>query len=171
MNHPIAPRWQGSNSSAFWKTSWSQNKNFGGQQVCVYVIWFTKDSISLPNAWKPWKKRRKRPFEQKKSLLIIKNQPRKSKQSKKGRAGWWTFQIIYIYIYICICCGVIIWTKFGLLRCYYLGQVCFLQNTVCQKRYKNRGFNIFEKLHAQIWGAIIWAKLAIFKLQSTWPRQ
>ena len=32
------------------------------------------------------------------------------------------------------CCGVIIWAKFGLLRCYYLGQVCFLlQNTVCQK--------------------------------------
>ena len=38
-----------------------------------------------------------------------------------------------IYIYIYICCGVIIWAKFGLLRCYYLGQVCFLQNTVCQK--------------------------------------
>ena len=32
-----------------------------------------------------------------------------------------------------VCCGVIIWAKFGLLRCYYLGQVCFLQNTVCQK--------------------------------------
>ena len=30
-----------------------------------------------------------------------------------------------IYIYIYICCGVIIWAKFGLLRCYYLGQVCF----------------------------------------------
>ena len=38
----------------------------------------------------------------------------------------------YIYIYI-YSCGVIIWAKFGLLRCYYLGQVCFLQNTVCQK--------------------------------------
>ena len=31
----------------------------------------------------------------------------------------------YIYICIYICCGVIIWAKFGLLRCYYLGQVCF----------------------------------------------
>ena len=29
--------------------------------------------------------------------------------------------------HIYICCGVIIWAKFGLLRCYYLGQVCFLQ--------------------------------------------
>ena len=35
--------------------------------------------------------------------------------------------------YIYMCCGVIIWAKFGLLRCYYLGQVCFLQNTACQK--------------------------------------
>ena len=42
----------------------------------------------------------------------------------------------YIHTYIYICCGVIIWAKFGLLRCYYLGQVCFLQNTVCQKHYK-----------------------------------
>ena len=47
------------------------------------------------------------------------------------------------YIYIYICCGVIIWAKFGLLRCYYLGQVCFLQNTVCQKHYKYRGFSTF----------------------------
>ena len=38
-----------------------------------------------------------------------------------------------VCIYIYICCAVIIWAKFGLLRCYYLGQVCFLQNTVCQK--------------------------------------
>ena len=50
-----------------------------------------------------------------------------------------TLQHIYIYI----CCGVVIWAKFGLLRCYYLGQVCFLQNTVCQKHYKNRGFSTF----------------------------
>ena len=47
-------------------------------------------------------------------------------------------------VYIYICCGVIIWAKFGLLRCYYLGQVCFLQNTVCQKHYKNRGFSTFS---------------------------
>ena len=49
------------------------------------------------------------------------------------------FLALYIYgnalvkIYIYICCGVIIWAKFGLWRCYYLGQVCFLQNTGCQK--------------------------------------
>ena len=77
----------------------------------------------------------------------------------------------YIYIYIYACCGVIIWAKFGLLRCYYLGQVWFLQNTVCQKHYKI-GVSAFflKKLRAQIWGVIIWAKLAIFRLQSTWPR-
>ena len=49
-----------------------------------------------------------------------------------------THMYAYVYMYICIyvCCGVIIWAKFDLLRSYYLGQVCFLQNTVCQKRYK-----------------------------------
>ena len=60
---------------------------------------------------------------------------------------------IYIYIYIYACCGVTICAKFGLLRCYYLGQVCFLQNTVCQKHYKNRGCGTFffeEKLRVQI---------------------
>ena len=41
----------------------------------------------------------------------------------------------YIYIYICVCCGVI-WSKFGLLRGYYLVQVCCFFNTVCQKHYK-----------------------------------
>ena len=30
------------------------------------------------------------------------------------------------YIYIYICCGVIIWSKFGGFKCYYLVQVCFL---------------------------------------------
>ena len=56
--------------------------------------------------------------------------------------------------YVYMCCGVIIWAMFGLLRCYYLGQACFLQNTVCQKHYKNRGFSTFffvrKKLRAQI---------------------
>ena len=37
------------------------------------------------------------------------------------------------YIYSC---GVIIWAKFGLLRCYYLGQVC-------HKTLSNRGFSTF----------------------------
>ena len=58
---------------------------------------------------------------------------------------------------------VIIWAKF-----------VFLQNTVCQKKhYKievSAPFFFEKKLCAQIWGVIIWAKLAIFKLQSTWPR-
>ena len=53
------------------------------------------------------------------------------------------FLYLSISISIHICCGVIIWAKFGLLRCYYLGQVCFLQNTVCQKHYKIRGFSTF----------------------------
>ena len=33
------------------------------------------------------------------------------------------FHLIYIYIYIC--CGVVIWSKFGGFKCYYLVQVCF----------------------------------------------
>ena len=65
--------------------------------------------------------------------------------------------------YIYICCGVIV--------CYSLGQVCFLQNTVCPKKhYKKEGFQHLKKMKTQIWGVIIWAKLAIFKLQQTWPR-
>ena len=32
----------------------------------------------------------------------------------------------------CFCCRVIIWAKFGHLKGYYLGQVCFF-NTVCRK--------------------------------------
>ena len=43
---------------------------------------------------------------------------------------------VYIYIYTYMCCEVIIWAKFGQFECYYLGQVCSLTNTVCQKRYK-----------------------------------
>ena len=72
---------------------------------------------------------------------------------------------------IYICCGVIIWAKFGLLRCYYLGQVFFTTHCLSKKHCNNRGFSTFKKLRAQIWGVIIWAKLAIFKLQSTWPRK
>ena len=88
--------------------------------------------------------------------------------------GPWSHTHIYIYthIYICIhiyiyiCCGVIIWAKFGLLTCYYLGQVAFHQNTVCQtKHYKNRFSALFwKKLCAQSWGVIIWAK-GIFALK------
>ena len=53
-----------------------------------------------------------------------------------------TLQHIYICMYVCmyvcmyilIYCGVIIWAKFSFLRCYYLGQVCFLQNIACQEK-------------------------------------
>ena len=81
---------------------------------------------------------------------------------------------IYIYVYIYICCGVIIWAKFGLLRCYYLGQVCFFYKTLFVRKHYKIGVSallFFEKeLRAQIWGVIIWAKLVILKMQSTWPR-
>ena len=88
----------------------------------------------------------------------------------RGFQGEITHNIICVYIYIC--CGVIIWAKFGLMRCYYLGQVCFYKTLFVKKHYKNRGFStvFWNKLRAQIWGVIIWAKLAIFELQSTWPR-
>ena len=49
---------------------------------------------------------------------------------------WTPARVINMHTHIYICCGVIIWAKFGLLRCHYLGQVCILQNTVCQKHYK-----------------------------------
>ena len=53
-------------------------------------------------------------------------------------------RFLHIYIHIYIYAVVLLsGAKFGLLRCYYLGQVCFLQNTVCQKHYKNRGFSTF----------------------------
>ena len=72
-----------------------------------------------------------------------------------------------------------------MLWCYYLGQVWpfevllsgpslfFTKHCLSKKHYKNRGFSTFcfeKKLRAQIWGVIIWAKLVIFKMQSTWPR-
>ena len=53
----------------------------------------------------------------------------------------------YIYMYrehIHICCGVIIWAKFVLLRCHYLGQVCFFtKHCLSIKHYKHRGFSAF----------------------------
>ena len=33
-------------------------------------------------------------------------------------------------------CGVIIWSKFRFFNSYYLVQVCFFENIVCQKHYK-----------------------------------
>ena len=53
------------------------------------------------------------------------------------------------YIYIYMRCRVIIWAKFGHLKGYYLGQVCFLKTLFAEKHYKNRGFNIFWKKYAQ----------------------
>ena len=41
----------------------------------------------------------------------------------------------YIYIYR-VSCGVIIWSKFGLLRGYYLVQVCLCFNIVCKNTIK-----------------------------------
>ena len=57
--------------------------------------------------------------------------------------------------------GVTIWSKFVFL------------NTVCQKHYKNMGFQHFcfwKKLRAKIWGVIIWSKFAFLKTRSTWTR-
>ena len=39
-------------------------------------------------------------------------------------------QHIYIYICLCVCCGVITWSKFGLLKGYCLVQVCFFNTVV-----------------------------------------
>ena len=73
--------------------------------------------------------------------------------------------------------GPVIWAKFGLLRCYYLGQVClyktlFVKNTV--KIGVSALFlfwkNCAREFEVLLSGPAFWAKLAIFKLQSTWPR-
>ena len=81
---------------------------------------------------------------------------------------------VSVYVYIYICCGVIIWSKFGLLRGHYLVQVVFSSKTqFVKKHYKNRGFS-----RAQISGVIIWSKFAFFKthpnldqmLTPTWTR-
>ena len=71
-------------------------------------------------------------------------------------------------------CEVIIWSKFGGFKCYYLVQV-FFKNTDCQKQqYKNRGFSpcFFWKneLHAKNLNVIIWSKLAFLKTHPTWTR-
>ena len=89
--------------------------------------------------------RKKRIFEKTK-----KNTTKKYKKKKKKQmAKLLTFdgQVIdpTAYIYIYMCCGVTIWSKFGLLRGYYLVQVCFVFNTFCQKHYENWGFSPFLK--------------------------
>ena len=67
---------------------------------------------------------------------------------KKAKIGPAFNSTAYIYS-----CGVIIWAKFGLLRCYYLGQVCFYKTLFVKKHYKNRGFSTFffkKTMRAQI---------------------
>ena len=60
---------------------------------------------------------------------------------------------IYIYIYRYICYEVIIWSKFGGLKCYYLVQVGVLKVIIWSKfvflAYKNSGFKRFG-LHTQL---------------------
>ena len=59
----------------------------------------------------------------------------------------------HIYIYIYICCEVIIWSKFGVFKCYYLVQVgvfkCYYLVQVCFLAYKNSGLKRFG-LHTQL---------------------
>ena len=56
-------------------------------------------------------------------------------------------------IHIYICCEVIIWSKFGVFKCYYLVQVgvfkCYYLVQVCFLTYKNSGFKRFG-LHTQL---------------------
>ena len=54
---------------------------------------------------------------------------------------------IYIHTYIHTWCGVIIWAKFGLLRCYYLGQVClfFFTKHCSPKNTIKKGVSAFLK--------------------------
>ena len=69
------------------------------------------------------------------------------------------------HIYIYICCGVIIWTKFGLFNSYYLVHVCFVFNSVCQKKSMKRVSPMFfEQIsaHANLI-VIIWSKFAFLK--------
>ena len=69
-----------------------------------------------------------------------------------------------------LCCGVVIWAKFGLLRCYYLGQVCFFTKHCVKKHNKIGVWALFlKKERAQIWGVIIWAKLAILSCNQLGP--
>ena len=79
--------------------------------------------------------------------------------------------VLEIYIYSC---GVIIWSKFGGFKCYYLVQVCFLikhrlsKNTV--KIEVSALFFCKKKLRAKILNVIVWSKLTLFKTHPTWTR-
>ena len=45
-----------------------------------------------------------------------------------------------------ISCGDITWAKFGLLRCYYLGQVCFFSKTLFVKNIIKIGVSALKKI-------------------------
>ena len=78
---------------------------------------------------------------------------------KLGNKSWTDFWLYNIYIYIY---AVVLLSGPSLL-CY---------KTLFVKKHYKIGVSTlrFEKWRSQIWGAIVWAKLAIFKLQQTWPR-
>ena len=70
-----------------------------------------------------------------------------------GGPKWTQYIYIYIWPHIYICCEVIIWSKFGVFKCYYLVQVgvfkCYYLVQVCFLTYKNSGFKRFG-LHTQL---------------------
>ena len=60
---------------------------------------------------------------------------------------------IYIYIYV-LDCGVIVWSKFGLFRGYYLGQVCYKQHGLSKSSIKVRASAYFLKLARKNQGSL-----------------
>ena len=102
------------------------------------------------------------------SFLLISRCFMPSWNPKTAHEVW--LQALYIYIYIS--CRVIIWAKFRVFQSYYLGQVCFVK-TLFAKNTIKIGVSAFfseKKVCTKISTVIIWAKLAIFMLQQTWPR-
>ena len=80
---------------------------------------------------------------------------------------------IYVCIYICICCEVISGAKFGLLKGYLWGQLCFFITPFVTKHYTNSGFNPFfvenKKLRTQMFKGYLRGQIGIFMLHQTWP--
>ena len=128
--------------------------------ICDIKLWKNKPNQILGQVWtQPWAK-----FWLKKS---------------KSWTTFWLYNIkyiythTYIYIYICKCMlwsyflvqvwpfeGVIIWSK-------------FIFNTVCQKHYKNRGFNTFfwtEKVARKNFRGYYLVQVCVFKTHPTWTR-
>ena len=114
--------------------------------------------VHLERHWHTWQKLYiyiEREREKERKIHAHSYYPR---QKKRERGGYG-----YIYIYIYICCGVIVWSKFGLLRGYYLVQVCFFY-AVCQKHYKIGFQHIFwtKQFARKKSGVIIWSKFGVF---------